>query len=144
MVKIMGNVLYHRLLPLVEPQLSPVQYAYRRNRGTEFLPTERIDYIHNNLQSERLVYILSFDVAGAFDSVPRSQLMRALHAMTINWHTRRVIHNWLRGCTFQAKLRTEEAVYMSAVHGISRGLLLGGTLSPLPLLIYFNQVPDGL
>ena len=79
----MENALYRRLLPAAEPLLSPAQYACCRERGTEFLLTTMFDYIHKSLKEGKVVCGLSVDIAGAFDSVPRSQLMRALETMKV-------------------------------------------------------------
>ena len=65
----MENILYHRMLATVEGQLSPAQYAYRRGRGTEFVLTEITDHINKGLKQGQLAYVVSFDIAGAFDRV---------------------------------------------------------------------------
>ena len=66
--------------------------------------------------------------------------MRALKAMRVAVHTRRVVRYWLKERTFQVKMRMGDTVYVSAIHGISRGLPQGGVLSPPLWLIYFDQI----
>ena len=99
-MKIFEAIIYFRILEITEGRLDPCQYAYRRERGTELLLTVIGDFIHRSLNMSRYVYAVSFDVAAAFDKVPHRQLMAALENHGIDGHTRRIVHNWLRGRTF--------------------------------------------
>ena len=139
-MKIFETVLYHRLLPLIEPKLHPAQYAYRRLRGTEMCLVELMDAVHRGLHRNRWCYVVSFDIAGAFDNVPHQRLMQGLEMMGVDKHTRRLIHNWLRDRTFQVKLTTPNGNCMSTIHPISKGLPQGGVLSPLLWLAFFNPL----
>ena len=141
-IKILETVVYHRLLPVVEPHLTPCQYAYRRGRGTEFLLIEVMDRVHRALLGGQHVYLASFDIRGAFDTVPHSELMAALKRFGVDVRLRKVIHEWLRGRTFQVRMRSDAGVFYSSVHTISRGLPQGGVLSPFLWLIFFNPVID--
>ena len=140
MVKIMENILYHRILVTTGHQLTPAQHANRRGRGTELLLTEAVDQVQEGLTKGNMVYITSFDIAGAFDCVPHRQLMRSLSNLNVNGHLRRVIHNWLRERTFQARMKTETGVHLPPIHTISRGFPQGGVISPLLWIIFFNPV----
>ena len=83
----------------------------------------------------RYCYVISFDVAGAFDNVPHAQLMGGLERMGVDGHTRRVIHTWLRDRTFQLRMRTPAGDFYSSIHKITKGLPQGGVLSPLPWIV---------
>ena len=73
-MKVLESIIYHRILPAIEPRLFKNQYAYRRPRGTEHHLVSLQDRIRRELLRGRLVYIISFDVAGAFDTVAHGQL----------------------------------------------------------------------
>ena len=47
--------------------LRPNQYASRRARGTEQPLASQMDQIHRSLLQGQYVYVLFFDIAGAFD-----------------------------------------------------------------------------
>ena len=64
-----------------------------------------MDGAHRALLGGQFVYIFSYDIAGAFDRVTHHQLMGALPMYGIDTYTRRLVHNWLAGRTFQLKLR---------------------------------------
>ena len=48
-VTVLEGEMYHRTLPIVDPQLDPRQYEYRRGRGMEMAPTEMMDFAHRSL-----------------------------------------------------------------------------------------------
>ena len=139
-VKIIESILYHRMLPLAEPRLSPAQYAYRRDRGTEMCLVEMMDMLHRALRRRRFCYLISFDIEGAFDNVSHWHLMEGLREFGIDAHTRRMVHNWLSMRTFQVKMTAASGVCYSNIYPITKGLPQGGVLSPLQWLITFNKI----
>ena len=143
-IKLVEAVIYHRIIPAVEPRLAPEQYAYRRERGTEQHLTELLDAVHRATKRGKYCYIVSFDISGAFDNVSHRALMSGLEQMQVDPFSRRVVHAWLRDRTFQVKMRTSMGVYYSNIYDIGRGLPQGGVLSPLLWLAFFNPVPDKL
>ena len=86
------------------------------------------------------MYLVSFDVASAFDRVPHHRLMGALREYGVCPYIRRVIHGWLGGRTFQVQMRAHGETYLSGIRGITCGLPQGGVLSPLLWLLYFDGV----
>ena len=128
LIKIAECVVYHRLLPTVEPLLSPAQYAYRRQRGTEHHLVELMDRVQRALLHGSLVYIVSFDIAGAFDRVSHHQLMQALPAFGVDSYTQRLIHNWSAGRSSILKLKTPTGTVYGSPTPISSGLPHGGCL----------------
>ena len=144
MVKVMEAIMYHRILPIVEPQLTPFQFAYRRSRGTEDHLTSLVDKAHRSLLNGSFVYIISFDIEAAFGRVPHWQITRALKRMHIDGYTRRLIHNWLKGRTFTLKQRTPQGIFYGPKKSITCGLPQGGVLSPCLWNMVFNDVPQRL
>ena len=106
--------------------------------------TEKQDFTHRTLHRARFVYIVSFDVAEAFDNIPHSALTKALEDFGIDWYIHRVVRNWPRERTLQVRLRVQERRHYSNVHKVSKGLPQGGVLSPLPWLTFFNAAAPGM
>ena len=103
--------------------------------------TERID---EALLQGRFVCSESFDVAGAFDSVPHSQLMKAIGRRRVEGRPRRVVRNWFKERTIQFKMETTSGVITSSILQISRGIPQGGVPFSLLRLIFFDQVGRAL
>ena len=118
------------------------QYAYRREHSTEMVLTEIMDFTHRALIKGHFVYLVSYDVQGAFDEVSHWHLVEALREHQVGAYERRAIHGWLRSRTFQVLLTTDTGTYKSAIHPISRGLPQGGVLSPMLWMLYFNNAPS--
>ena len=143
-MKILEGVIYQRKLPLVEPKLYGGQYAYRRSRGTEHHLTTIMDCVNRALLRKEGVYIISSDIAGAFDRVSHYQLTWALRRYGIDERTHRLIHNWLQGRKFCVKYRTPKGLTIGPATSMSAGLPQGGILSPLLWNMFFNDVPEQL
>ena len=128
------------MLPGVKTHLDPRQYAYRQGRGAEMTLAELLDFAQRSLKRAKFVYLVSFDVQGAFDNVSRRRLMEAMKAFRVDPSIRRVAHNWLRNRTFQVRLRAYEATHFSGIHAVSRGLPQGGVLSPILWLMFSKRI----
>ena len=98
-----------------------------------------MDSIHRSLNKGRYVYLVSYDVEGAFDHVPHCHLMQAAEDMGVDVHIRRMIHNWMRSRTFQVKIREASRVYYGSIHEITRGLPQGGSAFPPALIDAVQQ-----
>ena len=142
--KILETVILHRMLPLIEPHLSPKQFAYRRGRGTEMHLAELSDFAAENVGSGKYVYLSSLDIDGAFDSVPHHLLVRALHRFGVDGYTKRYVATWLTQRSFRMRLKTNSGPFFSGPRPISRGLPQGGVLSPLLWLVIFNDIQSFL
>ena len=99
-----------------------------------------MDLAQRSLLRKKYIYVISCDIAAAFDSVSHCQLMEAMRRFDIDPHTRRLTHNWLRGRKFQVKYRTATGEILGAPAEISAGLPQGGVLSPLLWNMFFNDI----
>ena len=79
-------------------------------------------FIQRPLLRGKNIYVISYDIAAARDSVSHCQLMRALMRFKIDQRTRRLIHNWLRGREFREKFRTVYQDIVGQPANISAGL----------------------
>ena len=140
-VKLAESVIYHRIPLGEEDKLAVEQFAKRRERGAEMHLVRLMDFTQRALCRGRLCYLVSYDVAGAFDNVSHTHLMRGLVEFGVDGENRRVIRNWLRLRTFQVRLRLPTGLWYSSIPPISKGLPQGRVLPPLLWLIFFNAVP---
>ena len=139
-MNIMEGIVYHRILLQVEPQLFAGQYFYGRARGAEHHLVSLMDASHRALLRGQYVYVVSCDVAGAFDTVSHLGLVEALKTCGINGYTRRLIHNWIGGRTFVVENKTPQGTFLGSPVLITSGLPQKGALSPLLWLIFYNDI----
>ena len=142
--KLLESIVYHHMLPQVEPRLYSHHIAYCRMRGTKHHLVPLMDAAHRTLLEGSYVYFAAYDIARAFDRVSHHQLMAALAAFGIDTYTRRLLREWITGRSFVVKLRSPTGVYFGARSPISSGLPQGGVLSPLSWLMFFDGIHDQL
>ena len=144
MVKMLECIVYHRILPNVEPRLYENQYAYRRQRGTEHHLVSIMDQVQRALLEGCFAYMVSFDIAGAFDRVSHALLMQALRRFQVDGHTRRLLHHWIAGRSLVVKYKAPAGAFVGRYIAASSGLPQGGVLSPALWLMFFNEVHSKL
>ena len=142
--KLLEVAVLHRILPAIEGQLNPVQFAYRRARGTEMLLAELADFMTEHIAGGWYVYVSSLDLSGAFDTEPHLQLILALEGMGVDRRILQYVECWLRSRKFRVRPRTPMGSFKSKTHSIGRGLPQEGVLSPLLWLVFFNGLPARL
>ena len=144
MMKILEGIVYSRIILRVEPLLCEGQYAYRRERGTERHLASVMDRIHRALLQGRWVYVVSFDIGGAFDRVAHHGLAEALKSFGIDSYTRRLVRSWIRGRRFAVRRKSPRGVTLGDYTQITSGLPQGGILSPVLWLMFFNSAHQEL
>ena len=77
-MKVLEGIIYNRIIHKVEPLLYSGRYAYRRARGTEHHLASVMDAMNRALIRGQYVYLVSFDIAGAFDRVSHYGLTEEL------------------------------------------------------------------
>ena len=121
-------VICNRVLPQVDPRLYEEQFAYMRSRITERDLTILTNSAQRALFLGRPVYIVSFDVAGAYDGVSHYQLVGTLTKMGLGVHTRWITQNWLRRRSFILRFCTPDGYFFGESQRVSAGLPKGGCL----------------
>ena len=99
-----------------------------------------MDLARSPLFRGKYVYIMSFDMAGAFDSAPHFQLAQALARFGIDVHTRRSVRNWLRQRVSRVKLRTATGGVYGDPDQILAGRPQGEILSHLLWMAFFHGI----
>ena len=87
--------MYHRLQPVVQPELFSNQFDIRRPRGTDHHSISSMELTHRSLLRGRFVSSIPFDVAGAFDTAPHYQRTQVSTALGVDFFTYRLLYNWL-------------------------------------------------
>ena len=95
----LAGVMNHRVAMAIECRLDPRRNAYRRGRGPEMALAEVIDFAHRALNRSQFVCAASFDVAGAFGSVPHHRLMGAMGTFGLRGELSRFDLGHMGGCT---------------------------------------------
>ena len=140
MAKILEGIVLHRMMPALEPRLGLSQYAYRRQRGTEFHLVELTEFVRVSQEADRLTLVASLDIAGAFDTIPHQTLLDTIMQQGVEAHLCRYIRVWLTGRRFRLRLATPQGVRCSGFYGVSRGVPQGGVLSPFLWLLLFDRL----
>ena len=86
----------------------------------------------------------NLDVGGAFDSVPRDELMQALGSKGVEGPYIRYVEGWLTYRNFKVRLRAPPGYYFSAARLMTHGLPHGGVLSPILWLLAFGSIQPKL
>ena len=126
--KALEAVVLHRLFRQYEARLSPGQYAYRRERGTEMHILGLSDFVRKSRDAGKYVYMASIDVAAAFDNVSHDRLMETSESLGTDSYVCRYVITWLRSRVFKLRLRTSTGCCLSSWRRITKGVPQGGVL----------------
>ena len=99
-----------------------------------------MDFVYRSLVCGEHVYVISFDIVGAFDNVSHQQLPMAMRRFGVDFHSLRLARNWLEGRQFRVTFNSPTCIHLGELTEISSGLPQGGVFSPLPWLLSFNDV----
>ena len=84
-MKCFEKIVLRMLKTQAEPELDPLQFAYRQNRGVEDAVLSLVQYTHSHLEtSGSFVRILYVDFSSAFNTVQTHLLVQKLSDMHIN------------------------------------------------------------
>ena len=72
------------------------------------------------------MYLVLFDIKGAFDNVSQRQPMQGLRKMGVDVGTRRIVRNRLASRTFQVEVAIPKGTCRSSTYPITKGLPQGG------------------
>ena len=127
-------------MPQFEDSLGEHQFAYRRNRSTEYHLVELYDRARQALNDNKHVVIASLDISGAFDTIPHKPLLSSIRARGVHGYIYRYIHTWLTKRRFALRLASPQGYKHSRRCDVTRGLPQGGVLSPLLWLFHFDNL----
>lgn len=135
-VKTMNKVLLNRILPIVNPQLLPLQSGFRPGRSaTENIMALRyvLDICRTTKRSASIVFI---DFRKAFDSIRRDIIADILALYSVPANVQKCISNLYTGTSAKVQTTFGETEYFQT----SSGVLQGDTLSPFLFITVLDYV----
>ena len=139
-VRVMERILFHRIAPKLDSQLSSSQSGFRKGRSCY----DNLLRVTNAIQSARSrgshLPAVFLDLSKAFDTVWHPGLLHKLWQKGIRGRTWLWIHSFL--CARQ--LRVVQSGYASNWYDITAGVPQGSVLAPLLFLVFIDDLAESL
>src|SRR6185437_4897519 len=138
--RVMERILFNRIAPTIDAQLSPSQSGFRKGRSCY----DNLLRITNAIQAARAkgfrLPAIFLDLSKAFDTVWHTGLLAKLWQVGITGRT----WMWIRSFLTGRQIRVVQSGYASSWFDITAGVPQGSVLAPLLFLVYINDLAESL
>ena len=135
--KVMETLMTHQFSKHVLPLLSPYQFAYKKNHGTETALLYLVESWKSAIEARKTVGIMSLDLTAAFDCIPHGSLLIKLGAYGMSDSSLKLMKSYLSSRHNCIRLHGKQSdQWFEVLKGIPQGSQWG----PLIWNVYLNDL----
>ena len=136
--KVFEKVIYNRLISFLQKYntINKDQHGFTASKSTETASFEFVEYIHNQLEQNKIVIGLFFDLSRAFDTLNLRFVEEKLYSIGIRDNILSLVMSFLSERRIYVKIND----VISEQYPMNIGAAQGSVLAPLIFILYINDL----